>query len=252
LKDACDVLLATPQEGVLLSLDLADSSGLATLEAVLGKAPTSAVVVLTPSRDEALGLRAVHLGAQDYLSVDELGTGLLPRCLRLARERQRLLRDLALRDDLTQLYNRRGLMLLAEKKLAEARRLSRPLFLLYADVDGFKHINDTWGHHEGDEALRAVAALLHQTFRASDVIARLGGDEFAVLGVDSAGARSTVLVDRLHRATERENGKRHRAYELSVSVGLRHFHPDEIRVEQAMAEADAAMYAAKHQGHPRS
>ncbi|HEY0971402.1 MAG TPA: two-component regulator propeller domain-containing protein [Gemmatimonadales bacterium] len=102
--------------------------------------------------------------------------------------REEVLRTMSLRDDLTGLYNRRGLLTLAEQQVRVASRDRRGFVLLFADLDGLKGINDTHGHAAGDRAITDAAALLRETFREADIIARLGGDEFVVLLPHAAGA----------------------------------------------------------------
>lgn len=112
------------------------------------------------------------------------------------------LKDMALRDELTGLYNRRGFLTLSEHLHAAHQRNRRPLVLFFGDLDGLKRVNDTWGHEAGDEAIRTCARLLSEAFRADDVVARLGGDEFAILAPDctpevapSLAARASASVD---------------------------------------------------------
>ena len=246
LDQAREKLIQHTFDIVLTDLGLPDSEGLGTLSALLGKAPTLPVVVLTGHTDDEIGVRAVHLGAQDHISKRDLTSERLVRCLAFALERHRYLRHLALVDELTGLYNRRGLLVLADKKLAEARRQKRPLFVLYLDIDDFKLVNDTYGHAEGDTVLRQVAAILQATFRASDIVARLGGDEFAVLGIDSEGEQSAGPGERLRRALDTHNRCSGAPYAISFSVGLRHFRPDEVTLDRALGDADAEMYSQKH------
>jgi PAS domain S-box-containing protein len=93
------------------------------------------------------------------------------------------LRNLSLADDLTGLYNRRGFLTLAEQELKMANRLKRGMFLLFADLDHLKEINDRFGHQEGDRALMDVTHVIKETFRDPDIIARIGGDEFVILAI---------------------------------------------------------------------
>lgn len=104
------------------------------------------------------------------------------------------LRELSLIDELTGLYNRRGFLAMFEQFIKIARRQKNMVFMLYADLDNLKVINDTYGHNEGDMALREVATIFKETFRDSDILARIGGDEFTVVPVGSAldGAEKTV------------------------------------------------------------
>src|SRR6267142_1804814 len=123
-------------------------------------------------------MRAVRCAAKQYMLQAELG-------------------NLALTDELTGLYNRRGFMALAERQLKLARRSGRGMLLFMTDVDCLKQINDSFGHFEGDRALKRTADVLEETFRGSDVVARLGGDEFAVLAIEAAGHSEATIKTRL-------------------------------------------------------
>ncbi|MEQ8860953.1 MAG: sensor domain-containing diguanylate cyclase [Pseudomonadales bacterium] len=154
--------------------------------------------------------------------------------------------QLATMDELTLLSNRRGFEALATHALSLCRRLDRPAALVYFDLDGFKAVNDTFGHAEGDRALTEFAKLLLQTFRESDVLGRLGGDEFAVLlaNVDEAALERTVT--RLQDAVSACNEKARRGYDIAFSCGALSFDPDRHRdLAALMAEADQRMYQQK-------
>lgn len=158
---------------------------------------------------------------------------------------ERELRALALTDDLTGLYNRRGFTVSATQQLKLVHRNHREVLLLFCDVDGLKQINDLFGHAEGDRALLCVADALVETFRSSDILARLGGDEFAVLALETSRQCRNVIVDRiahnLKKAYPVGTG-----YELSLSVGVSRFdtkHP--LPLGELIAQADQAMYIEK-------
>jgi diguanylate cyclase (GGDEF)-like protein/PAS domain S-box-containing protein len=156
------------------------------------------------------------------------------------------LRKLSLTDELTNLYNRRGYMTLAELQIKMANRLDRELLLISADLDDLKVINDTFGHQEGDHALIDVAVILKETFRSSDIIARIGGDEFAALQMKSSENNIAVTSDRLQEAITRHNAEADRPYTLSISVGTEIYDPQEPKtLDQLMAEADKKMYEQK-------
>ncbi|MFQ5814333.1 MAG: PAS domain S-box protein, partial [Anaerolineae bacterium] len=156
------------------------------------------------------------------------------------------LRALALLDELTNLYNRRGFSVLAEQQLKMAERGKRKMLLLFADLDGLKWINDTFGHSEGDRALMETADVLEETFRESDIVARIGGDEFVVLAVETNGSPAEVLVHRLQENLEARNARRDRRYELSLSVGLARYDPERpCSIEELLTQADRAMYERK-------
>lgn len=157
------------------------------------------------------------------------------------------LQEMSITDELTGRLNRRGFLVMAEQQLKAARRGENKLYLLYADLDNMKWINDTLGHEQGDAALRDTATLLASTFRESDIIARLGGDEFVVLlaaGPDGGG-RERVAA-RFREGLAAENAGKKRPFTLQISVGVAEYDPDQpIALEKLIAQADAMMYAAK-------
>ena len=237
-------------DAILLSLDLTDSRGMVTFDRAYAFAPDVPIIVLTGEPDEEAAVATVQGGAQDYLVKSEITTPMLVRAVRHAIERHRLfsaLRSLSLIDDLTGLYNRRGFSDLGEQYLKLARRSGRGVTMVYLDLDRFKTINDSLGHHVGDRALIKVADILRATFRRSDIIARLGGDEFGVLALEAADESSELLVERLRERVQDFNDTSPEPYQLSVSVGMAH-HDDDLRVrlEDMVAEADSAMYREKH------
>jgi diguanylate cyclase (GGDEF)-like protein len=126
---------------------------------------------------------------------------------------------MAIVDALTGLVNRRGFEALAQNGLDVCRRMQRPASLLFFDLNGFKAINDTFGHAEGDLALRNFASALKLTFRSTDIIGRLGGDEFAVLLLDSSPSDTCAAIARLRATVESQNQNERRGYELRFSVG---------------------------------
>lgn len=156
---------------------------------------------------------------------------------------ERALRDLSLTDDLTGLYNRRGFSTLAERQLALALRGHQPLLLIFADVDGLKTINDTYGHAAGDQALRDTAAILRATYRSADIIARLGGDEFTVFPVNAIESSGGILTDRLDEAVARHAKQSDRPFTLSLTAGLARVDPADCpTIEGLLAQADRALY----------
>jgi diguanylate cyclase (GGDEF)-like protein len=237
-------------DAVLLSLDLPDSRGMVTFDRTYAFAPDVPILILSDTADEEAAVSTVQGGAQDYLVKTEVGPSLIVRSVRHAIERHRLfsaLRSLSLIDDLTGLYNRRGFADLGEQYLKLARRSGRGVTMVYVDLDRFKTINDSLGHHVGDRALLKVADILRATFRRSDIIARLGGDEFGVLALEAADESSETLVERLRERVDDFNESSPEPYQLSVSIGMAHHDDDpRVRLEDLVAEADAAMYREKH------
>ncbi|MEP6707136.1 MAG: diguanylate cyclase [Pyrinomonadaceae bacterium] len=156
------------------------------------------------------------------------------------------LQSVSLVDELTGLYNRRGFMAVAEQYIAGVHRSGKGLIVLYADLDGLKQINDTLGHMEGDRAIMKTAEILKDTFRAADIIARLGGDEFTVLATVAQDENADILVARLHDKLGKYNALGMFAYDLSISIGVARFDPQETRsIEELLVLADEAMYQDK-------
>lgn len=154
--------------------------------------------------------------------------------------------QLATLDDLTSLSNRRGFETLAQHALSVCQRLEKPACLLFFDLNGFKQINDSFGHAEGDRALSSFANDLHIAFRDSDVIGRIGGDEFSVLLTDSNSSSTSVVLSRLQESIEARNLAEARGYDIRYSVGCIEYEAKRHKsVLQLLADADAAMYAHK-------
>jgi diguanylate cyclase (GGDEF)-like protein len=149
-------------------------------------------------------------------------------------------------DELTQVPNRRGFQALAQHTLNECCRLELPVSMLFFDLDGFKAINDRFGHAEGDRALVAFTGALLDTFREPDVVGRLGGDEFAVLLSNRTEAEVSLALTHLEYALAIHNRTAAIGYTVRYSTGRvtadtsRH-----CAVEALLAEADALMYEHK-------
>ncbi len=173
---------------------------------------------------------------------------LLMRAVRCAAKQYMLqaeLSNLALTDELTGLYNRRGFMAIAERQLKLGRRSGRGMLLFVMDVDRLKQINDSFGHFEGDHALKRTADALEETFRDSDVVARLGGDEFAVLAIEASGHSEATIKTRLFECLKSIRAEQSR-YEISLSLGVARFDPrNRTSIGELMVKADQAMYEQK-------
>jgi two-component system cell cycle response regulator len=240
---------------VLLDLFLPDSRGLETFTQAMAHASSVPIIVLTNLNDESLALEAVRRGAQDFLTKGRIDGPTLSRAIRYAIERLRLqetIRSLSLTDELTGLHNRRGFLTLAEQQLRWGRRKGGNCLLILADLDDFKKINDTFGHPEGDAALKKTAETLLHTFRQSDVVARIGGDEFAVLALVPDGAAQRRMPALLEKNIESLNAQKLKPYRLSLSVGVSEFDSQtSLSVEEMMAEADKKLYEQKRARHGR-
>lgn len=152
----------------------------------------------------------------------------------------------AMVDELTGLANRRGFESQAGQVLSLCQRNRWPATVLFFDLDGFKEVNDRYGHAEGDWALKAFADLLRFCLRASDVVARTGGDEFVALLSGTATEEKDRALERLRSQLNALNLRAQRGYALDFSVGSAAMSAEEpLALDTLMAQADAAMYEQK-------
>lgn len=248
LQEAILCLGSERFDAVLLDINLPDSQGYNTFSEVIDQAPQLPVLVLSAEDDEALAMRLLRSGAQDCLVKGQLEHPRLLRLIRSAIERQRIteqMRQLSLIDELTGLLNRRGFFTLGKQHIKIAQRANRQLILFYTDLDGLKFINDRYGHHEGDQTLRHIAAILKDTFRSSDLVARMGGDEFTILAIDADRDSAENILNRLENRLEAVNAQNPR-YQISLCTGFARFDPQRAQdLDKMLIEADAALYANK-------
>ena len=162
------------------------------------------------------------------------------------KQMEEKLRNLSLTDELTGLHNRRGFFTMVEPLLKLAKRHKNPAFLLYADLDNLKEINDVLGHHEGDQALTDTTSVLKATFRETDIVARIGGDEFVVIPVASNKEKANIVTDRFKENVRVHNEKNKRAYKLSISVGMSCYDPgNPCSIHDLLQQAEKLMYEEK-------
>ncbi len=161
-------------------------------------------------------------------------------------EKLQIAESLAVRDPLTAALNRRGFLAELHRTMSEVERYKTPAAVLYIDLDGFKALNDGYGHAAGDAVLRHVGRLLGESVRESDIIGRLGGDEFGLIlnhaSEEEARAKAQSLSAAINQSAILHVGIAHR---IAASIGV---HPiaNVEDPEHAIAAADEAMYADKH------
>ncbi|WP_248765086.1 sensor domain-containing diguanylate cyclase [Pseudomonas protegens] len=198
---------------------------------------------LTVSNGSKLGtLCLIDIKPRD---LDDEDRALLRDLARMA-EQELAAVQMASMDELTLLSNRRGFEALARHALGVCKRLEKPATLLFFDLNDFKQINDTYGHAEGDGALKTFADVLRIAFRESDVIGRLGGDEFVALLTAADHVETSAIMARLREILDERNATLKRGYDIRFSVGQIEYdaerHPD---IEALLADADKAMYLHK-------
>ncbi len=157
------------------------------------------------------------------------------------------LENLAMRDDLTQLFNRRYLFERLERELQTARGFDRPMSVILLDLNGLKAVNDTYGHRVGDTILANFGRFLLNQTRASDVPARIGGDEFAIILPDTSQGAADVMVTRVAKAMENTNLMEEGELNLcmSASLGVSGYPWGGDNVDAIMQQADVCMYTDK-------
>jgi two-component system cell cycle response regulator len=232
----------------LLDIKLPDMEGIELLTPLKEIHPDMAVMMVTGYASVDSVVQALNQGVLAYITKPLNMNEVLAK-VRDILEKQRLAaetRNLSLVDELTGLHNRRGFMLLAQQQLKLSNRTKRGMFLLFADVDNLKWINDALGHPEGDQALIEVANILRGTFRRSDIIARIGGDEFVVLLIEARNDSAEVLISRLQENLDTHNAEGKRRYKLSLTVGkTRYDSKCPCSIDKLLNRADRSMYERK-------
>ncbi len=180
---------------------------------------------------------------------------ILALCLVNVRLYEQLKRQTIL-DPLTGLYNRHHLLTQLEQEMRRTRRFHRELSVIFTDLDGFKEINDTYGHQRGDQILREIARLFQKNLRKSDFVCRYGGDEFVIVMPETSIRDAEAKAERLrvevaaHEFRIVESGGQEKNFRLSISAGLACSH-DGGSAEELLRIADVALYGAKREGRNR-
>ncbi len=163
------------------------------------------------------------------------------------------LREQAVRDALTGLFNRRYLEETMEREVRRAERKGAPLGIIMLDLDHFKNFNDTFGHEAGDTLLREVGALFQANIRGSDVACRYGGEEFTLLLPDTSREVARRRAEELREAVKNLHlqHQRHNLGSITISAGVALFPEHGDTAAAVMLAADAALYQAKKTGRDR-
>ena len=260
IASAENALLANRYDLILSDYQLPDGTSLDLFTRLALQIELPPFILISGQGSEDLVAQAVRRGACDYLPKLGLNQDRLIQSILAALERVRLrgelqsahryLAEMATRDELTGLFNRRYLMQSLETELNRARRYHQPLTLCLFDLDHFKQLNDCHGHDAGDTVLRAVARTLQQTVRSPDIAGRYGGEEFMILLINTDLRKAELFANRLRENIGARTYHFPGAQPLTVtcSIGLTQYSPDEQDSAALIAHADKAMYIAKRRG----
>ncbi len=216
------------------------------------------VIIITGYSDKYSYEQAISKGASDIIFKPMHYKELLLRLKRVFKERQlrkerstmlKNLKELAITDELTQLYNSRHFFKQLDLEVYRSKRYEHPLSLLFLDVDHFKKYNDAYGHVQGNKVLIRLGQIIKSCLRTMDSAYRYGGEEFTVILPETEGKEALIVAPRIRASIEAEkftpgSGK---IVNVTISIGVTEYCPDE-RVSNFVERADKAMYIAKQQG----
>jgi two-component system cell cycle response regulator len=246
-------LAAAKQESpdlILLDMDLGDMNGLDVCRILKNDPVTNPIPVIFLSGSGAPDdkVRGLDLGAVDYVTkpFDAFELRARVRAALRTKRLQDLLSQYASIDPLTEIYNRRALSERLEQEWARVERHGGELSYIMVDADRFKDINDTHGHHAGDQALQGIARVLERECRQTDVVARCGGDEFAILCPDTNETDAGTLALRCQKGIEdltlQVNG---RQVVVRASFGVASRREGMASTTDMVTAADESLYESK-------
>ncbi|MBJ6751302.1 GGDEF domain-containing response regulator [Geomonas anaerohicana] len=274
-EEALEAFRAGSHQLVITDIRMSGMSGIELLSEIKSHNPDTQVVIMTSHASLDSALTALRAGAYDYLvkpfeSLDLISAvagraaekarlvaqnrELLEQLTRANRELQeanQALKEVAVRDGLTSLYNHRYFQEAFAQEVARSKRFDKRCSLIFFDVDNFKHYNDTHGHPEGDRLLKGLAQIVISHSRACDVAARYGGEEFVLL-LPETGKEGAVKAAEEMRARVAEHPFAGRETQplgrVTVSVGVASFPEDGSEAQALLERADQFLYQAKNSG----
>jgi diguanylate cyclase (GGDEF)-like protein len=262
-REAIGLISAHAPTVVITDWEMPDVTGLELCDQIRRDSHAyTYIILLTSNAKKDQVIRGLDAGADDYLTKPFDSGELLARIAvggrvselhRQVQAKNQLLEELALTDALTGLPNRRAIEHWATRELSGAARHGFPFWVVMADLDRFKSVNDTYGHNAGDVVLKEFAAILKANTRASNMCARIGGEEFVLVlahvgreGIEAAIARIRQQLEKHTFALGAKN------INVTASFGISGFQGGHAPgFSQMLREADAALYAAKRHGRNR-
>ncbi|WGQ95807.1 PleD family two-component system response regulator [Rickettsia rickettsii] len=260
-SDELDIINEYTPDLVIISSTLENDDPLRISVILRGKAEISGVVIILQIDEDGIPLvvKGIELGINDYFVYPIEESELLARIRTQLRRKQyqdNLRNDLeqsvnlAVKDGLTGLFNRRYFDIHLKQIIEKTNKESIKLCLLMCDIDNFKHVNDTYGHQAGDKVLTIVSRILKNTLRVTDLIARFGGEEFTILLTDIDISKAIETAERVRVKIEYMNFHIEDQIEplkTTISIGVTKYKKEES-IESFIERADKAMYEAKTTG----
>lgn len=230
---------------VILDLALPGEDGLDIITRLCERIPEIPVVVMTSVDDDAVAIKALQRGAEEYLVKSKLNSQALSRILTYAIMRHKgrvALQSLSLVDGLTKLYNRKGFMLYAKQQLSIAIRTKRGMILFSVHIEGLDDIIEKSGHQYGNMVIIETANILKDVLRESDVVARYGRDEFMAIAIELFDANNEIIISRLQEKLKERNKQENQQYKLSLCVGKAYYDTEELcTIEELVTRAKESM-----------
>lgn len=262
-KQAFEILRTASVDLILMDYMLSDGTGLEFLESIRKREIEIPVVIVTGYGDEVIASQSIQAGAYDYLPKTKLTSAALSRIIRNTLEKQHHKREMkrvmekmanmATRDELTGLYNRRYFDESLPVEIEKARRYGRPLSLAIFDLDHFKKINDLYGHPAGDHVLKEAGRIIMKMIRRNDIACRYGGEEIAVIMPDTICKSGLVTCNRVLdgvRGNLMEFGGKDIA--VTASAGVASYDPASgMAMGRFVQTIDDLLYQAKALGRDR-
>lgn len=263
MADAMDSIRSNEIDMIFLDYTLPDGNGLDFMQILHLKQIDIPVVFITGQRDGIVVARCIQAGALDYIPKGQITRDSLTETINNTMEKSRLQRDrkrltdrltrMAVRDELTGLFNRRYFNESLEKEMERTKRYGNALTMAIFDLDHFKRINDGYGHTAGDLVLKDIGKIISDSIRKTDVACRYGGEEVAVIMPETNIIGGAMVCERIRSRIEKHvidfRGKH---IKVTISAGLAFLNPDDqSNVNEFIHKTDHLLYRAKEEGRNR-
>jgi len=275
---ALEIFKNTPFPIVMTDIFMHEMTGIDLLHKIKAQNPDTQVVIMTSNASLESATAALRSGAYDYLTKPFEDLDAISVVIDRAAEKVELIRqnqsmvarlennaqelevlneqltDLATRDALTRLFNRRYFLEALEHEISQSHRDRRVFSLLFIDLDHFKHYNDTFGHPAGDSLLKGLADLMNKASRAATIVTRYGGEEFVVLAQEATKDGARNFAERLRKSVAEhpfQGRESQPSGKVTLSIGVATYPEDGLDGKTLISNADKAMYQAKESGRNR-